>query len=124
MKRLIQFCFILLPVSAFSQNNNPTQGKEVVIDFKTYGYIGGKRLDSVDARFAEFNWRNLGEVAFDYGQSYEKRKELLITDNKGAPLEFQSFHIAFLLNFFYFNGWQPAKISIDAGQTQNILRKN
>jgi hypothetical protein len=71
-----------LSVSSFSQddNNSYAQNQPVVINFKPYIYIGGKRLDSVDAQFAIFSLGN-EDVTFDYGQHWVKGKELPISDN-------------------------------------------
>jgi hypothetical protein len=125
MNKLILLCFIFQSVSAFSQddNNSSVQNQPVVINFKTYGYIGGKRLDSVDAQFAEFS-PDFENVTFDYGQHWAKRKELRISDNKGTPLLFPTTQMAFILNFFYFNGWQPSQTYIKSGESFNILKKN
>lgn len=88
-----------------AQSDNPADFS-FVTNAKTYGYIAGIRLDSVDAVYAEFN-RYSGEgLFFDYGQRREKRKELRITDQWGKPLLFVPYTNALFLNFLYFNGWQ------------------
>jgi hypothetical protein len=99
MKKFILLYFIFLTVCAFSQDDNysSAQSQPVVINFKTYGYIG-TRLGSVDAQFAEFSI-GTEESTFDYGQHRVKRKELRISDNKGTLLLFPTTQMAFLLFF-------------------------
>ncbi len=105
---LLFFCF-----PAFSQTtqNAPENSADftVVTDPKTYGYINGIRLDSLEAVYAEFS-RYRGEgLYFDYGQKRGKRKDMAITDQKGKLLVFVPYTTAAFLNFFYFNGWQLDK---------------
>jgi hypothetical protein len=56
VKKLL-FLFFLLPAGmAFSQNTGA--GQLAVRSFKTYGFVDGTRLDSIDATYAEFEWRS------------------------------------------------------------------
>jgi PhnB protein len=104
MKKFILFYLLLISLSASSQNDSKFS---VVHHFKTYGYVNGKRLDSLDAMFGEFRYRLFGGVTFDYGQNAQTKKQSTITDSTGTPLLFDESTMPFLLNFFYFNGWQP-----------------
>ncbi len=96
----------------------------VVIDPKTYGYVNGIRLDSLDANYGEFS-RYRGEgLYFDYGQIRGKRKEMVITDKKGKPLVFIPYTTATFLNFFYFNGWQLDNAqSVSDGSVSSLIMK-
>lgn len=101
MKRLLTILFIFQSTLAFSQ----AEGIDVhsIKDFKTYGYIVGIKLDSIEADYARFGWFRKS-LYFDYGQGV-RRKEMLITDKKGLLLIVPGERV-FLLNFFYFNGWE------------------
>ena len=129
MKKLVLIHFILLPVYGFSQHNSKPytpiniESQPVAVNFKTGGYIGGIRPNSMDARFAEFN-TGIDKVSCDYGQSREKRKQLDITDNMAKPLLFPITNMAFMPNFFYLNGWQPAQTYVNQGQSLYMLKKN
>jgi hypothetical protein len=55
MKKILLAIFIFSTFVAFSQNDPPSG--LYINNFKTYGYIDGKRLDSIDAEYAGFNLR-------------------------------------------------------------------
>lgn len=95
----------------------------VATNFKTYGYIAGKRLDSVDAIYATIDWRPQEQIRFDYGQQVTRIKEYAITGNDGVPMIFPNSSTAFLLNFFYYKGWELKEMSAAGGGTTIILRK-
>ena len=128
MKALLPaFLFFWFPM--FGQTVPITQEDQadftVVMNAKTYGYVNGIRLDSIDAAYGEFS-RYSGEgLYFDYGQKRGKRKEMMITDNKGKRLVFIPYTNIIFLNFFYFNGWQPDKAlgMGDGSVVSFILRK-
>lgn len=131
--KFIFLSLFLLSVKTHAQSNensdqSVTRTQQEVNNVKTYGYVGGVRLDSIDANYAEFNIRWLSrEVTFDYGQEREKKRDLLITDEKGNPLQFKSLNIAFLLNFFHFNKWQLAEAfsTTNSGSADTfVLKKN
>ena len=115
MKKLLLIGLILQSSLAFSQ----AAGTEATYlkTYKTYGYINGIRLDSIDAGYAKFG-RKSESVYFDYGQNV-KAKDMVITDEKGLPLIFPNFnYYIFKINFFYFNGWEVVPDSMI-----NLLRK-
>ncbi len=100
MKYFILAFLLFQSVLAFSQNDPNIQK---VTGSNTYGYIGGIRLDSVQAEYAQFYWRLEKEIAFEYGQKWERNKELAITDINGKILQFERANTPIALNFFYFN---------------------
>jgi hypothetical protein len=103
--------FFSIPSFGQSPPNESDQATDftVVLDSKTWGYVNGIRLDSIDATYAEFR-RHVGDgLYFDYGQKRNKRKELMLTDKNGKRLVFVPFTNSFFLNFFYANGWQMDK---------------
>ncbi len=80
------------------QTGNPP----AIMNAKTYGYLEGVRLDSVDAHYAQF--RILGEsFSFDVGES-STMKTRTVTDKNGSPLVFPNNNVPFALNFFYLVG--------------------
>ncbi|MEJ7673430.1 MAG: hypothetical protein WKF59_12140 [Chitinophagaceae bacterium] len=97
MKYFILPFLLFQSVLAFSQNDPNIQK---VTGFNTYGYIGGIRLDSVEAEYAQFYWRFEKEIGFDYGQKRERNKELAITDINGKILRFEMASTLVALNFF------------------------
>ena len=100
MKKIFLFIFICQSAFAFSQTNNSL----AVISPKTYGYIQGIRLDSLDAEYGQL--RILGEsFTFDIGE-FGTRKTRTVTDKNGLALVFPNNNFMFALNFFYFNGWE------------------
>jgi len=119
MKKWLLLIFLSLSITAFSQTASISQ--PVVLNFKTYGYIDGKRLDSIDAQYAEVALTSGDEVSFNYGQKEGKRKDLFIADSKGTPFWFYSRERAFLLNFLYYNGWRLAKSNNSAESYGKIL---
>jgi hypothetical protein len=106
MKKLL-FLFFLLPAGmVFSQNTEP--GQSAVRSFKTYGFVDGTRLDSIDAKYAEFEWRS-NLLIFNTGL-YGDRKRITVTDKNGTPLLFTDPRTSLALNFFYFNGWELDRV--------------
>ncbi|HEY5390802.1 MAG TPA: hypothetical protein VIJ57_01710 [Hanamia sp.] len=114
MKKLLLIGLLFQASFAFSQ----AEGIDAtyIKDSKTYGYIQGVRLDSLDMGFATFGKRGQS-LYFDYGQG-KKDKEMFITDKNGLPLMFPSYGRIFWLNFFYYNGWVYVPDS-----TINLLKK-
>ncbi|MEO9147382.1 MAG: hypothetical protein ABI237_17670 [Ginsengibacter sp.] len=93
-------------------------GATYVKDFKTYGYINGIRLDSINSGYPSFGKRGQS-LFFDYGQG-ASFKEMLITDKSGLLLIFPTDRRRVLwLNFFYFNGWEYVPDT-----TVNLLKKH
>ena len=104
MKTILLAYFFLLPFFASSQST--TGSPLATVSPKTFGYIDGKRLDSIDAEYAQFDL-GISSVSFDYGQTWDRRKDLYVKDKSGNDLFFANDgNLAFALNFFYFNGWQ------------------
>jgi len=103
MKIFIFFCFIFQSLFAFSQSQE--RSALAVINPKTHGYVNGIRLDSIDA---------------DYGQ-LGGRKKLTVTDNNGSALIFARTSLTFLLNFFYFNGWELAHSYHDYSEKSEVF---
>ncbi len=64
MKKLLLVAFLFQASFAFSQ----AAGTKAVYlkSFKTFGYINGVRLDSIDAAYAQFGKKMESEF-FDYG---------------------------------------------------------
>ena len=103
MKYFYLLFLLVFPFLTFSQST--TEPRTVVTSSKTYGYVGGVRLDKLDAHYAEFeNWGSHGLI-FDYGQQRKNRKDLVVTDEKGMPLWFNVPNKSFLLNFLHYNKW-------------------
>lgn len=116
MKKLLVIFFIFQSALAFSQ----AAGLDAtyIKDYKTYGYIHGVRLDSIDAGYASFGRRGQS-LFFDYGQGV-KVKEMIITDKNGLLIMFPTYGPIFRMNFFYFNGWEYVPDSTD---NINLLKK-
>ncbi len=124
MKSFLLLCILLQSYGAIAQNTQSqvaTTLSPVITGFKTYGYIGGVRLDSIKAQYATIGWRANQTVTFDYGQYRDGKKELTVIDSKRMPLEFANTSIAFALNFFYFNGWQLAFTHYTHVEKENTL---
>ncbi len=102
---------------------DPLNPQQIVNNYNTYGYIDGKRLDSIDAAFATFAPRTYDEVLFDYGQPARKVKEYALTDSTGIPLMFSNHSLSFLLNFFNYNKWTLYQTFGAADNTTHILKK-
>lgn len=117
MKKLVFLCFIFQSLFAFCQSQE--RSKIAVPNFQTYGHVNGVRLDSVDAQYGQLETR-AESIAFDYGQ-LGGRKKMTVTDDKGAPLIFARTNITFLLNFFYFNGWELAQSYHDYYEKSEIF---
>jgi hypothetical protein len=96
----------------------------IVVNPKTYGYVKGIRLDSIDAVYGEFSRYGGEGLYFDYGQKWDKRKEMVITDKEGKRLVFGPYTNPLFLNFFYFNGWQLDKaLSVSEGSVGSFILK-
>ena len=117
MKRFLSFCFLLPSLFAFSQSQQKTT--LAVITPKTFGYVNGIRLDSIDAEYGQIETR-WETIAFDYGQLGGKKK-MTVTDDKGAALTFARTSLTFLLNFFYFNGWELLQSYHDSTEKSEVL---
>jgi hypothetical protein len=118
--------FFWLPTFAQTSQNTQEDAADftVVMNPKTYGYVNGVRLDSLDAVYGEFSRYSVGRIYFDFGQVWNKRKEMTVTDKNGKPLVFLTSTNSIFLNFFYFNGWQLDKaISVTDGSSL-ILKKS
>lgn len=129
MKNFTLIFFAFSFVSAFGQETSvslyaDTSGMlPVVFDYKTHGYINGIRLDSVNAQYAEFGWKGIDGISFYYGQNYSKRKELFVSNKQNVPFIFLNRGRAFLLNFFYYNGWELANTSNPQSDGTFMLKK-
>ena len=108
MKIILIFCFLWQSLPAFSQQNATSA---VVTNPKTFAFVDGQRLDSLDAEYATFEW-GAERLFFNYGQS-ATRKKTTVTNEKGEPFMFARQTIPFTLNFLYFNGWEPSRIYFD-----------
>ena len=110
MKLFLPLALLLSLSTAAQENETSEPGKEqTVTSPKTYGYVGGTRLDSIDADYGQLMLGSLIGLQFDYGQPRSKRKELVLTDKEGRKLVFESGTMVTLLNFFSFNGWELAQ---------------
>jgi hypothetical protein len=117
MKRFLCICFILPSLFAFSQTQD--RNTLAVITPKTFGYVNGMRLDSIDAAYGQIETR-WETIAFDYGQ-LGGRKKMTVTDDKGAALTFARTSLTFLLNFFYFNGWELSQSYHDSSEKSEVF---
>lgn len=105
MKKLFLFFCLFQTLSAFAQESTPAMA--LLKTPNTFGYIGGVRLDSVDAHYAQFHKR-INSIIFDYGQA-GNNKSKIITDAHGIPLVFAEYNFLFVVNFLYYNGWELAR---------------
>ena len=110
MKRILMPLLLLFILHCFSQDYTKTENETSLSTndaaFRVYGYINGRRLDSVEASYAVFNWYGTNQVMFDCGQQATKNKDYRITDYNGKPLTFHYPTWTFLLNFFHYNHWE------------------
>lgn len=104
MRKLLFIVFLCQGATVFSQGMT---GQPAVTDAHTFGYVDGIRMDSLNAEYAQFEWR-FEKLLFNYGES-SSRKRTTVTDEKGNPFVFGRQSISFTLNFLYFNGWQFAQ---------------
>ena len=95
----------------------------VISKFQTCGHIDGVRLDSINTRYAEFFTKGIDGIAFNYGQNSQQRKDAFIKDRHGSPLMFLDRSTAFLLNFFYYNGWELANSYTPSQNEVRIILK-
>ncbi|HWI92390.1 MAG TPA: hypothetical protein VNT20_14010 [Flavisolibacter sp.] len=128
MKNFILIFLVLSFTSAFTQQHSSvytdTSGMlPAVYNYKTHGYIDGIRLDSVNAQYAEFGWQGVDGVSFYYGQNPSKRKDLFVRNRQNIPLIFTNRDRAFLLNFFYYNGWELANITNPQSDGRFVLKR-
>ena len=119
MKKILFIFFLFQTVSGFSQSQTPSS--PAVISSKTLGYVNGIRLDSVDAEYGQFRW-GFETLFFEFGQ-LGGRKKTMVTNSNGTPLTFSNQNTPFILNFFYFNGWQLAQPYYDEKTVYFILKK-
>ncbi len=117
MKRFLLICFILPSIFAFSQTKD--RNTLAVITPKTFGYVNGIRLDSIDAAYGQIETR-WETIAFDYGQ-LGGRNKMTVADDKGAALTFARTSLTFLLNFFYFNGWELSQSYHDSSGKSEVF---
>lgn len=127
MKSLLPI-LLFFSFPAFAQTSQSTQEDlsdfTLVVSPKTYGYVNGIRLDSLDAIYGEFSRYSGESLYFDYGQKREKRKEMIITDKKGKRLVFVPYTNSIFLNFFYFNSWQLDKaLDVSEGSVGSFIMK-
>lgn len=123
MKNIILFCLLLSATLAHAQEETTIAPLPTLLTFKTYGYVNGMRLDSIDAQYATFRWKSLNTLSFDFGQIVSNKKLILITDNKNVPLYFNG-HDMFVLNFLYYNGWELDQANaISPNSTNYFLKK-
>jgi len=120
--------FMLVLVCAAHAQDYQAKGVSINIvpvanNYHTYGYIDGKRLDSIDAVYADFSLSTQNRVDFDYGQLVSRVKDYALTDAKGTPMQFPAHSYSFMLNFFYFNGWDFVQAYGDTSSRTYILKK-
>ena len=117
MKKLLLIFLLFQASFTFAQVEGETG--TYIKDCKTYGYVNGVRLDSINMEYAEFGNRR-GSLFFDYGQK-GNRKSKVITDKKGIPLLFTEPNTNFVLwlNFLAYNGWDY----LPNPQMLNLLKK-
>jgi hypothetical protein len=129
MKSVLPFVLIAFYFSAFSQQAKVSASTDtfdilpVVLNFHTYGYIDGVRLDSINTQYAEFGLKGADGVSFYYGQNFRKRKDIFVKDNRNIPLIFMNRNRAFLLNFFYHNGWEFVNTTNPQNDGTFVLKK-
>lgn len=128
MKNFLLIILVFSFTSAFTQQTvslyADTSGLlPAVFNYKTHGYVDGVRLDSVNAQYAEFGWKGTDGISFYYGQNYTKRKDLFVKNSLNAPFIFINRDRAFLLNFFYFNGWELANTTNPQVDGTFLLKK-
>src|SRR3954451_19253121 len=81
MKLKLLICTLFIVSFSYAQDymENAKTDQSYIIpvatNFKTYGYIAGRRLDSVDAVYATIDWRPQEQIRFDYGQIVTRLKE-------------------------------------------------
>lgn len=110
MKVLLLTILILYSFLAKAQESDGDFNKLNSDTFKFSGYINDVALKSIKANFAVVETQSLTgsfsqvyDLSFDYGQQWNKEKELKLTDKKGKMLIFRS--LGHLLNFLDENGW-------------------
>ncbi|HVZ97237.1 MAG TPA: hypothetical protein VG847_10205 [Chitinophagaceae bacterium] len=117
MKKIIFICLLLQSSLAFSQ---AAPDNDIRIDsFNVHGYVNGIRLDSIHAEYAQCTSVALGNKEyFEYGRPGQRK---LVSNGSGHALKFNNkANDAFVLNFFYFNGWEFAGY---LGNGEIVLRK-
>lgn len=106
-----------------SSTTDTSEMLPVVLDYKTHGYVNGIRLDSIETQYAEFTWKGGDGVSFHYGQISPKRKDLFVKNERNVPLVFLNRDRVFLLNFFYYNGWELFNITNPQNDGRYMLKK-
>src|SRR4051812_45314750 len=103
--KTVLVCLFLVPTLAFAQRRGAAFAQP-----NTWGYVGGVRLDSIPAIYAQAaeagasntSFGVLKEYNFEYGQLGKKISEMALTNDKGETL--LSTSAAGAMNFFEFNG--------------------
>ncbi len=123
MKKIILFCLILSATIVHAQEQTTITPLPTLLTYKTYGYVNGVRLDSIDAQYATFSWKNSNTLSFDFGQFVPSKKLMAVTDNKTVPLYFQTQDDMLVLNFLYYNGWELDQANAIAPNASNYVLK-
>jgi hypothetical protein len=128
MKNFLLISLVLSFTSAFTQQNTSlyadTSGRlPAVFNYKTHGYINGIRLDSINAQYGEFGWKGIDGISFYYGQNVARSKDLFVKNSQNVPFIFPNRDRAFLLNFFYYNGWELASTTNPQSDGRFVLKK-
>lgn len=83
--------------------------KTFLKNFNVVGYVDGIRLDSIKAVYAEaYFYQN--KYYFDYGLQDKRFRGSVVTDIKGKHLVWDRGSIAWMFNFFNYNGWDLVPI--------------
>lgn len=128
MKNFLLTLFVFSFTTAFTQQTaslyTDTSGTlPAVYNYKTHGYIDGVRLDSINAQYAEFAVIGVDGVSFYYGQNPSKRKDLFVRNKQNVPFIFINRGRTFLLNFFYYNGWELTNTTNPQADGSFLLKK-
>jgi hypothetical protein len=128
MKQIL-FILFLFPLLSSAQKN-----KDFDVDVesaKTYGYVNGIRLDSINSLYAQVELLPTEKIltgafvkryAVDYGQKWDKVKEVRLTNKEGLVLTFSS--ISLTLNLFDYNGWDLVDMfNVDTGKQMIFFKK-
>lgn len=111
----------IIPILTFAQRNRQDKDDEVKVEvYKTYGYVNGQRLDSIDAKYGQATitigmtilaGNAIRRFVFEYGQTWKNEREARITDKEGRVLTFHD--TAGALNFFDYNGWDFVLLNLN-----------
>ena len=128
----------LLLISSLTSLCQESKIKSVVsnIPYDDYGYSGGKRLDSINVKYAQVNleftrpgnvcyvYKKPGGIMyFNYGQKWDKPNDLSVQYSDGTPLIFSALSISRALNFLDYNGWKLVNLHEDAEVVVIIVEK-